>query len=67
MVSAKATVQKVLDNLPDNCTIHQVLDRLAYVERIQNRLDIASAPDAQTISQDEIERKVAKWLSQSDG
>lgn len=67
MVSAKATVQKVLDNLPDDCTIHQVMDRLAYIEMIQSRLHIASGPDAQTISQDDIERKVAKWLSQSDG
>lgn len=67
MVSTKATVQKVLDNLPDDCTIHQVLDRLAYIEMIQSRLEIASSPDAQTISQDDIERKVAKWLSPSDG
>ena len=67
MVSAKATVQKVLDNLPDDCTIHQVLDRLAYIEMIQSRVDLASRPDAKTVSQEEIERKVAKWLSPSDG
>jgi hypothetical protein len=67
MVSAKATVQKVLDNLPDDCTIDQVLDRLAYIEMIQNRVDLASNPETETVSQEDIERKVAKWLSQSDG
>ena len=67
MVSAKATVQKVLENLPDDCTIHEVMDRLSYIEMIQSRLDLAAAPDAETISQDEIERKVAAWLSRSDG
>ena len=67
MVSAKATVQKVLENLPDDCTIHQVMDRLAYVEMIQSRVDLASRPDVQTVSQEEIERKVANWLSPSDG
>lgn len=66
MVSTKATVQKVLDNLPDDCTIHQALDRLSYIETIQNRLDLANSPNAETVSQDDIERKVAKWLSPSD-
>lgn len=67
MVSAKAMVQKVLDNLPDDCTIHQVMDRLSYIEMIQSRLDIANQDNVETISQDEIERKVANWLSQSNG
>ncbi|MFK7788532.1 MAG: hypothetical protein AB8C95_03420 [Phycisphaeraceae bacterium] len=67
MVSTKATVQKVLDNLPDDCTLHEVMDRLAYVEMIQDRLGSLSDPDCETISQDEVERKVAHWLSQSDG
>lgn len=67
MVSAKATVQKVLDNLPDDCTIHQVMDRLAYIELIQNRIDLSNDPKTPTTSQEDIERKVANWLSPSDG
>jgi len=67
MLSAKATVKKVLDNLPDDCTIHEVMDRLAYIEIIQGRLDALSDPKQETVSQDEVERKVAKWLSRSDG
>lgn len=67
MVSAKATVQKILDNLPDDCTIHEVMDRLSYIEMIQGRLDALADPDQNSVSQDEIERKVTKWLSRSDG
>lgn len=67
MVSTKATVQKVLDNLPDDCTIPQVVDRLAYIQMIQGRLDDLADPNQKTVSQEQIERKVAKWLSQSDG
>lgn len=67
MVSAKDTVQKVLDNLPDDCTMHDVLGRLEFIEMIQDRLESLSEPQQQTLSQDEIERKVAKWLSKSDG
>lgn len=67
MVSTKATVRKVLDNLPDDCTFHQVMDRLSYIEAIQRRLTLASREDAVTVSQEDIERKVARWLSPSDG
>jgi len=67
MVSAKATVQKVLDNLPDDCTMQQVLDRLRYVEMIQKRLDCLDQPGTETVSQEDIERKVAAWLSRSAG
>lgn len=67
MVSTKSTVQKVLDNLPDDCTMEQFLDRLRLVELIQQRLDLSEQPDVETVSQEEIERTVAGWLSRSHG
>ncbi|MFN3167655.1 MAG: hypothetical protein ACE37H_11385 [Phycisphaeraceae bacterium] len=61
MVSAKATVQKVLDNLPDDCTMQQVLDRLALVSMLEQRLDEHNDPNAESYSSDEVREMIAKW------
>ncbi len=64
MVSAKATVRKVLDNLPDDCTMQQVMDRLVFINMLEQRLDELAKPEAVTYSTDQVREMIAKWRVQ---
>ncbi|MEM6505090.1 MAG: hypothetical protein AAF711_06460 [Planctomycetota bacterium] len=63
MVSAKATVQKVLDNLPDDCTIQDVMDRLFVANLIEERLDELDNLKADSCSTDQVREMISKWRS----
>lgn len=54
MVSAKATVQKVLDNLPDDCTMDQVMERIRFIALIESRLDELDQPGTKTYTTEEV-------------
>lgn len=61
MVSAKVTVKKVLDNLPDDCTMDEVLDRLFVTRLVEERLEDFSDPHAKTYTTDQVREMVAQW------
>lgn len=61
MVSAKITAQKVLDNLPDDCTMQQVMDRLIFINMLQERLDELDNPEAETFTTDQVREMISKW------
>jgi len=61
MVSAKATVQKVLDHLPDDCTMDEVMDRLFVANLIEERLEDFADPDAKTYTTDQVRAMISQW------
>lgn len=61
MVSTKSTVQKVLDHLPDDCTMDQFLDRLFVINLIEQRLnDLEQNPD-ETYTTGQVREMMSKW------
>ena len=59
-LTAKELVRRALDNLPDDVTLPDVIERLTYLHEIQLGLDDLDA--GRTIPHDEVKRQLAKWL-----
>ena len=60
-VKVKDTVRSLLDRLPENCTLDDVLYHLYVLQSIERgRADVAAG---RTISHEEVERELRrKWL-----
>ena len=61
MSTAKEEVRKLLDKLPDDCSLEDVQYHLYVVEKIHRGIDRAEKEGV--LSQDEAERKLNKWTS----
>lgn len=61
MLSAKETVRKVLDNLPEDCSMEQFLDRLFVINLIEQRLDDLDKPDTVTYTTGQVREMIAQW------
>jgi hypothetical protein len=61
MSTAKAEVRELLDELPDDCTMEDIQYHL-YV-RDQIRKGLWSLENEPTYTQEEVERAVARWLT----
>ncbi|HCU69307.1 MAG TPA: hypothetical protein DGF30_08785 [Desulfomicrobium sp.] len=61
MNAAKETVRDLLDSLPDDCSLQDVQYHLYVVEKI--RSGIAKAEQDGTLSQKDVEKKLARWIS----
>lgn len=59
MTNAKQRVREVLEQLPDDCSIDEVVYRLYVIDTIEKRLRAAEGGAA--VAQDEVERRLAKW------
>ena len=60
-LTTKELVRRALDNLPDDVTLPDVIDRLTYLNHIQLGLEDLDA--GRTIPHEEVERQMAKWLA----
>ena len=61
MQTAKQEVQELLDELPDDATLEDIQHHLYVKQKIaQGLADVAAG---RILSQDEIERRFAKWLA----
>lgn len=58
--SVKQRVRDALDELPDDCSIDDILYRLHVIDTIARRLQ--RADKERGVPQDEVERRLAKWL-----
>lgn len=56
----KTKLINVLDNLPENFTIDQLLDHLIFVEKVQKGL--SDSQSGHVNSKDEARKKLSKWL-----
>ncbi|MBI5461357.1 MAG: hypothetical protein HY941_04135 [Gammaproteobacteria bacterium] len=61
MSTAKDDVKALLDKLPDDCSLEDIQYHLYVVEKINKGIERASQEG--TLSQDEVERKLSKWIS----
>ncbi|HIP76765.1 MAG TPA: hypothetical protein EYH12_06540 [Psychromonas hadalis] len=62
MNTPKEEVKQLIDRLPDECELEDVQYHLYVIEKI-NR-GIARAKTEETLSQNDVERKFGKWLTQ---
>ncbi len=61
MSTAKEEVKALLDKLPDDCSLEDVQYHLYVVEKIHKGMDRAEKEGV--LSQDEVEKKLNKWIS----
>lgn len=61
-MTAKQEVQFLLNKLPDNCSLEDIQYHLYVLEKVRGGLD--DARENGTISQEEAESRLSKWLSE---
>ncbi|HZS27827.1 MAG TPA: hypothetical protein VFB76_11410 [Candidatus Angelobacter sp.] len=61
-MTAKQEVQSLLQKLPDNCSLEDIQYHLYVLEKVRSSLEDARANG--TISQDEAESRLSRWLSE---
>jgi hypothetical protein len=62
MSTAKEEVEALLNKLPDDCSIEDIQYHLYVIEKVRNGLEVADSQA--TLSQDEVERRASKWLTE---
>jgi hypothetical protein len=60
--STKDRVRRLLDSLPDDCSIEDVQYHLYVLETLSRRTEMADRGD-DFVSQDEAEARMNKWLT----
>ncbi|MCI0486229.1 MAG: hypothetical protein L0229_06475 [Blastocatellia bacterium] len=60
MGTAKEEVESLLNKLPDNCSLEDIQYHLYVIEKVHNGLEVADSQG--TISQEEAEERLGKWL-----
>ncbi len=61
MSTTKAEIQSLLQKLPDDCTLEDVQYHLYVIEKIRKGIERAENEGA--VSNEEVERRLAKWTS----
>lgn len=61
MNTTKDEIQSLLQKLPDDCTFEDVQYHLYVIEKIRKGIERAESEG--TVSQEEAERRLAKWTS----
>jgi len=62
MSTAKNEVQQLLNTLPDDCSIEDIQYHLYVIEKVRNGLEVADTQG--TLSQEEVEQRLGKWLTE---
>ncbi len=60
MRNAKDDVQALLTKLPDDCSLEDIQYHLYVIAKVRKGLE--SADTHGTVSQEEVEQRLAKWL-----
>ena len=60
MLAVKEEAQKMIKNLPENCTFEDIQYHLYIIEKIQN--GIKSAKNGNISSHKNAKKRMAKWL-----
>lgn len=59
MSAAKQEVKELLRKLPDECTLEDIQYHLYVIEKVRRGIDVSESQG--TISQEEAEKRLAKW------
>ena len=62
MATAKEEVELLLDKLPGDCSLEDIQYHLYVLEKVRNGLEGADIEGA--ISQEEVEARLSKWLTE---
>jgi predicted transcriptional regulator len=62
MSTAKDSVRRLLDELPDEVTLEDIQYHIYVQEAVQRGLDAAERGDLR--DQEDVERRMAKWLGE---
>ena len=60
MQTAKEEVSKLLSSLPDNCTLEDIQYHLYVIQKAERGLK--DLDEGKVYSQEEVEKRMAKWL-----
>ena len=61
MSTAKGEVEALLDKLPDDCSLEDIQYHLYVIKKVRHALEVADTQG--TISQEEAEVQLSKWLT----
>ncbi len=61
-MTAKQQARTLLERLPDNCSVEDIQYHLYVLEKVRNGLE--DAREKGTISQEEAELRLSKWLKE---
>ena len=61
MVAVKQEVQKIIQNLPDDCTYEDIQYHLYVVKKIKKGIN--RAENGEVSSHQEAKKRMSKWLS----
>ena len=62
MSNVKQDVEKLLEKLPDNCSVEDVQYHLYVMDKVRRGLEDARANG--TVSQEEAEARLSKWFTE---
>ena len=62
MSTAKEEVEALLSKLPDDCSIEDIQYHLYVIEKVRKGLELANSQG--TISHEEVERRLGKWITE---
>jgi predicted transcriptional regulator len=62
MSTAKQQVESLLHKLPENCSLEDIQYHLYVLEKV--RLGLDDARQGGTVSQEEAEKQLSKWLTE---
>ncbi len=62
MSTTKEEIRAILDKLPDDCTLEDMQYHLYVVSKI--RRGISRAESEGVLSQEQVEKKFARWISE---
>ena len=62
MATAKEEVESLLNKLPDDCSLEDIQYHLYVIEKVRHGL--AAADSQGTLTQDEAESQLSKWLTE---
>ena len=62
MNNVKQDVERLLNKLPDDCSVEDVQYHLYVLDKVRRGLDDARTQG--TLSQEEVESRLSKWLTE---
>jgi hypothetical protein len=62
MSTAKQDLEQLLHKLPDNCSVEDIQYQLYVLDKVRHGLNDAEVNGS--VSQEEVESRLAKWLTE---